>query len=185
MLGTTMHTRLFLRDGSQSMIAFLFMPQGQLRYQLALMGAFRYFWCPGDWLPPATRPLMYSLGGLIWLVVPVGLWVGLRRKQADLVALWRPFVLPFLGALALLFVMYVRWTVLVAIQAHAELGRWLMPQMGNLVLVWLLAVQALTGRRTVLALGLLAGFLLVWDVLAMHHIATVLIPLHGTPALAP
>jgi hypothetical protein len=111
--------------------------------------------------------------------------VGLRRKQADLVALWRPFVLPFLGALALLFVMYVRWTVLVAIQAHAELGRWLMPQMGNLVLVWLLAVQALTGRRTVLALGLLAGFLLVWDVLAMHHIATVLIPLHGTPAFAP
>lgn len=182
MFGSTRHTQLFLRDGSQDMVAFLFIPQGQVRYQLALTGAFRYFWCPGDWLPPAARPVMYSLGGLIWLTVPVGLWVGLRRRQADLAALWRPFVLPFLGALALLCFMYVRWTVLVAIQAHAELGRWLMPQMGNLVLMWTLAAQGLAGRRVAVVLAALAGFLLVWDVLAMVHIATVLIPLHSAPA---
>ena len=182
MLGTTTHTRLFLRDGSQDMIAFLFIPQGQMRYQLALQGAFRYFWSPGDWLPPAARPVMYALGGLIWLVVPVGLWLGLRRQQPDLVALWRPFTLPFLVGSALLFAMYVRWTVLVAIQAHAELGRWLMPQMGNLALMWTLAVQGLVGRRsTTVALGLLALFCLTWDVLSIHHIATVLIPLHGAP----
>ncbi|MCE5240895.1 glycosyltransferase family 39 protein [bacterium] len=181
-LGTTMHTRLFLRDGSQDMVAFLLIPQGQARYQLAIAGAFRYFWCPGDWLPPAVRPVMYSLGGLIWLTVPVGLWVGLRRRQADLTALWRPFVLPFLGALALLYFMYLRWTVLVAIQAHAELGRWLMPQMGSLALMWTLAAQGLAGRRVTAVLAVLAGFLLVWDVLAMFHIATVLIPLHSAPA---
>ncbi|MBU0608730.1 MAG: hypothetical protein KKI08_12660 [Armatimonadetes bacterium] len=182
MLGTTMHTRLFLRDGSQDMVAFLFIPPGQLRYQLAVTGAFRYFWCPGDWLPPAARPVMYGLGALVWLLVPVGLGVGLRRRQPDLVALWRPFMLPFLGALALLVFMYLRWTVLVAIQAHAELGRWLMPQMGNLVLLWTLAAGGLAERRVVLLLALLAAFLLVWDVLAMAHIATVLIPLHGAPA---
>lgn len=186
LLGTTMHTRLFLKDGSQDMVAFLFIPQGQLRYQLAFMGAFRCFWSPGDWLPPATRPVMYALGGLSWVVVPVGLWMGLRRRQDELVALWRPYLLPLLGALVLLFAMYLRWTVLVAIQAHAELGRWLTPQLGGLALVWALAAQGLSGaRRVALLLGLLVAFQLAYDVLSLYHLTTVLVPVFVKPPWAP
>lgn len=186
MLGTTRHTQLFLKDGSQDMIAFLFIPQGQVRYRLALEGAFRYFWSPGDWLPPSARALMYTLGGGVWLLLPVGLGSAWKRRDETLAALWRPWLLPFLGALALLYAMYIRWTVLVAIQAHAELGRWLMPQLGMLALLWTLAVQGLTRRRGLLvALALLLAFLLAWDVLSLQHLATVLIPKYGGNYPAP
>jgi hypothetical protein len=110
----------------------------------------------------------------------VGLIRGWRARQQALGELGAPFVLPFLGGLALLFAMYIRWTVLVAIQAHAELGRWVMPLAGSLGLMWALAAQALVGERRVGAVVFaVAGFLLVWDVLAIWHIGAVLIPLHA------
>jgi hypothetical protein len=177
--GTTRHTRVVLGDGSSDMVGLLFVPRGRLYYRLAFTGAFRYFWSPDDWLPPATHSVMYGIGGLTWLATLVGLVWGWRRRAEDLMRLAAPWVLPFIASFILLFFVYLRWTVTVAIQGHAELGKWVTPVLGQIALICALSMRALLGRWAWVAVAGVVAFLLAWDILSIHHIGTVLIPLHA------
>ena len=179
LLGTTQHTRFVLRDGSSDMIAMLFLPGGRTYWRLALTGAFKHLWSPSDWLPEAARTPMYAIGGALLLGSLVGLIYGLRRKGSALRELAWPVVAPWMGALVLLFGAYLRWTLEVSIQAHGEFGKFVMPAVGPLGFIAGLSLRTLSGRFAALV-GLLAiAFLLTWDVLAIYHLATELIPLHA------
>ena len=162
------------------MLTLLFSPPGRLYYRLALTGAFRYFWCPGDWLPPAARPVMYPIAALTWILLPISLWRGRARRDPDLAWVWPRFGLPLLCGLALFFFLYVRWTVTTAIQAHGEFGKFLMPLLGPFVCLLALGLKSWWGSRPALALlGALVLFFLLWDALAVYHLTTVLIPRYG------
>ncbi len=185
MLGTTTHTRVVMRDGSTDMIAMLFIPQGQLYWKLALTGAFTHMWSPSDWLPEGARPTMYTVGGAILLASLIGLIVGLRRDGSRLRELAWTIVAPWLAALALLFGAYLKWTLTVAIQAHGEFGKFAMPAIGPLGFIAGLSLRALSGRLAPVVALMILAFLLTWDALAIHHLATVLIPLHAGTVQAP
>ncbi len=185
LLGTTQHTRFVMRDGSPDMIAMLFLPQGRAYWRLAFTGAFKHLWSPSDWLPESARAPMYGVGGALLLGSLIGLIVGLRRRGSALRDLCGPVIAPWMGALVLLFGAYLHWTLEVSIQATGEFGKFVMPAIGPLGFIAGLSLRTLAGRWAAVVALLAIAFLLTWDALAVHHIATVLIPLHAGSTQAP
>lgn len=163
------------------MMTLLFIPAGRFYYRLAVTGIFKFFWCPIDWIPSSLRPFMYSIASLTWLLTLVGLWKGIARGDEYFRWFWKRFVLPILGGLVLVLFLYLRWTVTTAIQAQAEFGKFVMPVFGFCSLLSVVAMDAWLGtRRALILIGSFIVFFLVWDLVAIHHIATVLIPQHAS-----
>ncbi|OIO95420.1 MAG: hypothetical protein AUJ96_26705 [Armatimonadetes bacterium CG2_30_66_41] len=172
-----LETAITFHGQPPDMLSVLFVPRGRFYYWLAISGVFRFFWCPSDWLPPATRPLMYSVAAATWLLTGIGLWRGLRRRDEDLCWLWRRFALPLLAGLTLMFFHYLRWTVTTCVQAHAEFGKFVQPLFGFASLLFALSARALFGSRGgLMVVAAFCAFFVLWDALAIHHLATVLIP---------
>jgi hypothetical protein len=165
--------------GGPDMIALLFLPRGRFYYKLAVTGIFWYFWCPSDWVPAGIRPVFLAIAALTWIGAIVGIWWGRRRREPLLDSLWKPILLPFLWAIPLLFIFYLRWTVTTCIQAHAEFGKFVMPVLGYLTLLLALGLNSLFGRRAALLLAAFVLFFVAWDLVAYHNLATVLIPTHA------
>lgn len=168
-----------IRYGGQpgDLLTMLFDPSGRFYYKLALEGTFRYFWGPDDWLPAGLRTPMFVVAALTWLLPAVGLYRGLKRRDADFLRYCRTWLAPFAVAYAMLYYAYLKWTLITAIQAKAELGKFVSPWYGFFWLSLLLTVGQLVGRRrAVWVAAAFVGFFVVWDCLAYHNLATVLIP---------
>lgn len=181
-LPTTIH----VAGGPPDMLTLLFVPEGRFYYWLVITGAFHYFWGPDDWLPPGIRPGMFAVAALTWILTPVGLWLGRRRRDGELGAVWAGFVVPFSAALCLLAFVHLRWAVTTCIQANAEFGKFIMPVLGLLVWLFSEGLRCLAGARWAAAILLaFVLFFVLWDVIALHHIATVLIPAHAPTFLHP